>query len=493
MFVLQQIHQTAANEPDKLAYVLNGRPITYDAFWRMIEEAHRALKPRLPDHGIVVLSVDSPLEAWILSLAIRGMGLDAAVTRDAGQVALFADLDVAGVISLASESRTAPAAIGGARHLSIADPSRLAFAAADPLPPLPEPLGLGGQIILTSGTTGLSKMVRNVNALTPESVEEYAAGYLELGEKFRQHGPDTLLNVLGMGLWTGAGHSRPLFVWSLGGGVVAHVGDDIEQSLLWPGITHTLATPAYLTMLMALPEGSFPYLPDMQLAIVSGALTPKLTRDIQRRLTPRILINLSASELGVWARTPIETEEDLRWYRLDPTRAVEVVDDDDRPLPPGELGRVRVDLPKARAKGYLNDAEATATFYSGDWVYPGDLGVLDGKGRLALFGRSTDIVHIRGNKYPAEPWEREIQEALGCEGVCVLSGRWRAEEEELHLFIESRAPVSREALTAAVQTTLSGFPGVHIHMVQALPRTPSGKIRRIDLAQQLNDGVYGPA
>ena len=493
MFVLQQIHNTAAATPDKLAYVLNSRAIPYDAFWRMIEGTHRALRPLLPDHGIVVCSVDSPLEAWILSLALRGLGLDAAVTRDAGQVALFADLDVVGVISLASEPRPGPVAIKGAKHLSIADPSRQVFSADDPLPPFPEPLGLGGQIILTSGTTGLSKMVRNVNALTQESVEDYAVGYLELGDKFRQHTADTLLNVLGMGLWTGAGHSRPLFVWSLGGGVVAHLGDDIERSFHWPGITHTLATPAYMTMLMALPEGSFPYLPDMQLMIVSGTLTPALTREIQRRLTPRILINMSASEVGVWARTVVETDEDLRWYRLDPRRVVQVVDDDDNPLPPGELGRVRVDLPKVRAKGYLNDPEATATFYAGDWVYPGDLGILDGKGRLALFGRSTDIVHIRGNKYPAEPWEREIQEALGCEGVCVLSGRWRSEEEQLHLFIESRTPISREALTRAVQTTLSGFPGVHVHQVPALPRTPSGKIRRIDLAQQLNDGVYGPA
>jgi acyl-coenzyme A synthetase/AMP-(fatty) acid ligase len=35
---------------------------------------------------------------------------------------------------------------------------------------------------------------------------------------------------------------------------------------------------------------------------------------------------------------------------------------------------------------------------------------------------------------------------------------------------------------------LSGFSGVHVHFVQALPRTPTGKIRRIELAQQLHAG-----
>jgi acyl-CoA synthetase (AMP-forming)/AMP-acid ligase II len=167
------------------------------------------------------------------------------------------------------------------------------------------------------------------------------------------------------------------------------------------------------------------------------------------------------------------------------------VDDADQPLPPGELGRVRVDTQEARINSYLGDPETTASFFSDGWFYPGDLAVLDGKGRLALYGRTTDIVHIRGNKYPAEPWEREIQEVLECEGVCLLSGSWRSEAEQLHLFIESRRPISNQALAEAVRATLSGFPGVHIHMIDALPRTPNGKIRRIALAQQLHEGKYG--
>ena len=94
--------------------------------------------------------------------------------------------------------------------------------------------------------------------------------------------------------------------------------------------------------------------------------------------------------------------------------------------------------------------------------------MLDGKGRIALYGRTTDIVHIRGNKYPAEPWERAIQEALECEGVCILSGSWRSESEQLHLFIESRRPISSQALAKAVNASLSGFPGSSAHWLKGL-------------------------
>jgi acyl-coenzyme A synthetase/AMP-(fatty) acid ligase len=229
----------------------------------------------------------------------------------------------------------------------------------------------------------------------------------------------------------------------------------------------------------------------MQLNVVSGAVTPALARETRRRLTPRILVNLSSTEGGGWARTLIETDEDLRWYRLDPTRTVQVVDDADNPLPPGELGRVRINQRADGPDSYLGDPETSAKFFADGWFYPGDLGVLDGTGRLALYGRTTDIVHIRGGKFPAEPWERAIQEALECDGVCILSGSWRSEEEQLHLFVETRRPIPNSALADAVRATLAGFSGVHIHVVDALPRTPTGKIRRITLAQQLHEGVYG--
>ena len=439
--------------------VFNGRPIAYDGFWRLIEACRRSLQPHLPAHGIAVLSVDSILEGWILSLAVRGLGLDAAVTRLGDQAALFEGQDVACVISLVSEARGAVAIPAGAKALRLSDPSRQSISNDQPLPPLPEPLLAGGQILLTSGTTGESKMVLLTWGSVAGPILARARRYRDLGEKYRQQGPDTVLNIFGLGLWTGAGHLWPIFTWCHGGAVVIHEGQNPERAFGWPGITHSLATPAFLTVLMAAPEGAFPYLPDMQLNVVSGAAPPALARDVRRRLTPRILINLSSTEGGGWARTLIETDEDLRWYRLDPTRTVQVVDDADNPLPPGELGRVRIDQRADGPTGYLGDAEATAKFFSAGWFYPGDLGVLDGTGRLALYGRSTDIIHIRGGKFPAEPWERAIQEALECDGVCILSGSWRSEAEQLHLFIESRRPIPGQALTDAVRATLSRISG----------------------------------
>jgi acyl-coenzyme A synthetase/AMP-(fatty) acid ligase len=492
VFLIEQIQRIASREPDKLAAVHNGQPVTYATFWRMIERARRVLKAKAANHGIAILLVRDMLDAWILSLAARSLGLEATLIANGDQVALFEGLDVACLITPSDEPAAGVAAPTGATALTLASPSRRAGLEDGPLPPLPDDLAAGEQILLTSGTTGAGKKVQLPYGATRDLIDERVAEYNVLGDGFRRLDAATVLNILSLGLWTGGGFIWPTMVWSQGGAVVMYDAADLQHALDWPGLTHTLATPAQLAWLMALPEGAFPNLPDMQLAVVSGGLSPALTRQIQRRLTRRILVNLSSTEGGGFARSVIETEEDLRWYKLHPGRTIEVVDDADNPLPAGELGRLRVNVRPRLATGYLGDPETSAKFFADGWFYPGDLAVLDGKGRIALYGRTTDIVHIKGSKYPAEPWEWAIQEALQCDGVCILSGSWRSEEEQLHLFIESRRPITPQALTTALQATLHGFNGVHVHMVTSLPRTPTGKLRRIELAQQLYEGRFGP-
>ncbi|MFI4975356.1 MAG: AMP-binding protein [Caulobacterales bacterium] len=490
LFVLQRMHETAAAQPRKLALVFNGAPVSYGAFWRFIEGCRRSLQPFLPDQGIALIWVDSLLECWILDLAVRSLGLDTANIRSHDQIQLFSGLDVACLITLASEAGRDGAAPPGLKHLVLSDPSKQAISIAGPLPALPEPREPGAHIGLTSGTTGLYKKVRDEFGATQGPIDEKAERYAELGDSIIQQDENSVLNIFNMSLWSAGGYSRPIFTWCLGGAVVIQQTEDLHRAFDWRGVTHTVATPFCLSQLMALPEGAFPYLPDMQLTVVSGAVSPSLARETIRRLTPRILINLSSTEAGGWARTVVRTMDDLRWYRLEPNRRVEVVDDAGAALPPGQMGRVRVALRPDNATSYLDDPATTATFFSDGWFYPGDLGVLDGAGRLALYGRTSDIVHIAGVKYPAQPWESAIQELLGCEGVYVLSGNWRTGEEQLHVFIETRRPIPDQDIAQALRASLAGFPQYHAHVVDRLPRTGTGKVRRIALAQLLHEGAF---
>ncbi|HWA63787.1 MAG TPA: hypothetical protein VG939_20595, partial [Caulobacteraceae bacterium] len=253
---------------------------------------------------------------------------------------------------------------------------------------------------------------------------------------------------------------------------------------------HAVCTPGYVTDLLSRPEDAFPFHPDLTLTITAEAVSPNMLREIRRRICPRVAINLSSTEVGGWARGFVASDDDLFWYHLDPRRQVEVVDDEDRPLPPGELGRVRVRVAPGAEYGYFRDPELTARMFQGDWFYPGDLGELDGQGRIALHGRHTDVVSIQGAKHPVGPWERAIQDKLGCEGACIISGRLGERVEQLHLFLESRREISAAELREAVQSVLWGFENVAVHKLDALPRTPLGKVHRYELTRRLHEGEF---
>ena len=215
-----------------------------------------------------------------------------------------------------------------------------------------------------------------------------------------------------------------------------------------------------------------------------GPLSLALANQVRTRLTKQIVTSLGSTESGGWAMTEISTDDDLLWHRLYPWRTVEVVDEADQPLPPGQLGQVRVLLDSSFA-GYLNDPDATASFVRDRYFYPGDLGVLDGKGRIALHGRVTDVLNIMGDKVPAAPYERALQEALGLDGVCVLSEQGPDREEQLHVVLETAEPIDEARLREAALAHLGRFPAARFHFLDRFPRNHMGKVERLKLKQHL--------
>lgn len=490
MEVLRRIHDVARSTPERRALICNDETLNYAQFWRLIVRSRDALGARIAGPGVVLVQAENPRSAWIATLALRSLGLDTAACRDPQHVAAFSVEELAAVVSLGDGETSGFEPPAGALWLRLPDPELAGMEASAELPPLPEIPKVGGHILLTSATTGAAKRVRRPGSSGDGPSAEMLAQRAQLNSGGGVGG-DAVVNVWDFGLWTAIGYSRPLTAWLEGSTVVLCPDRNPARVFQTPGITHTMATPLHVARLLAQPEDAYAPQPQMLLDINGGALTPSHAREIRRRLTPKLVITLGSTEAGLWARTVVTSDEDLRWYTLIPGRTVEVVDDAGAPLPFGELGRLRVRPRESDARGYQRDSAASAAHFQGDWFYPGDLAILDGKGRVELLGRETDVVNIAGSKYPTAPWERALQEQLGCDGVCVLSGRWSDDTERLHVFIESRRAIQREVLESALRSTLFGFADVRAHKVDALPRTSTGKIRRIEIARQLQAGAYG--
>ena len=166
---------------------------------------------------------------------------------------------------------------------------------------------------------------------------------------------------------------------------------------------------------------------------------------------------------------------------------VDVVDAEGRSLPCGQVGEI-VTRGEQHFEGYYDDAQATAeAFRHGDGrLWTGDLGCLDAEGFLTLVDRSKDMLVSGGeNIYPAEVENALYRHEAVAE--CAVFGipheHW-GEVPAAHVVLRGDGRVTEEALIdfCAARIARHKRPRL-IRFVDALPKTPVGKIRKTVLRE----------
>jgi acyl-coenzyme A synthetase/AMP-(fatty) acid ligase len=256
--------------------------------------------------------------------------------------------------------------------------------------------------------------------------------------------------------------------------------------LTTPGLTHALVTPFLLGFLLDSLGKSQPRRDGLTLFVGAGVLSADHWRAARETITADVRTWVASTEVGAFCATAIETAEDLVWHRVHSAREAQVVNDDDQPLPPGRIGHLRVR--PLGVEAYMDDPETSAGFFRHGYFYPGDLAVLREDGRLALWGRITDVINVLGDKRATLPIETLLQDRLGAAAVCVFSAPG-AEGEAVHVAIQPGRLVTEEQLRAALDEALPGVPGVRLHAVKGFPRNAMGKIERATLRRELLERV----
>jgi acyl-CoA synthetase (AMP-forming)/AMP-acid ligase II len=479
--VIEKIFDYAQSKPGKLAISYGGRSISYGvlAFW--ISQARQFLSRQdLRVGSVAVLNVDSRLDDWVFGLALRSLGITTIAVPSLDALDKLGVRDIGCVINtIRDQPPRIPPTGTSYRHIQIHNHMYL-DEPADGIPDLPKELPPpGGHILLTSGTTGTSKKVL-IDAAHLAIITKRRAEIFGISER-------SIVNVHHFATWVGAGYKLPSCAWSMGGSVVVHQGLDVHRSFLIDGITHTFVTPAILSDILKAPPDEIRRNEAMRLFVGGGPLPCALAEAARTRLTPHIFTSVSSTEGGTWGLTPIERPEDLRSHCVHPSIEVQVVDQEHRPLPVGQIGAVRIRVVDGFT-GYMDDEEATRAFFREGYFYSGDLGAFQADGRLALHGRASNVINILGYKVAAEPIEQALQERLGADGVCVFSMQHEGTDEELHIVIQSHRPIHEAELAASVNATLvglAGFPHARVHFIKALPRGVMGKVERAVLRQQI--------
>jgi len=372
-------------------------------------------------------------------------------------------------------------AVDGARCVAL-EPG-WATCDARALPPAPggrdQPLLLS----LSSGTTGRPKGALVTHG---QMYERFVNQWVTLG----LNASDRFIAVTP--LYFGAGRSFCMSMLAAGAAVILdpppHPPGRLAAAINASGATACFVVPTMMRRLLADHAGDGLLFPGLRLLVFGGSIVGgDEAAKVRARLTPNLASYYATSEGGgisVLGPAEFAAHGDTvgrPTFRVE----VQVVDGDDRPVPTGEVGRLRFRGPGV-ATGFLDEEGREQHGPAGGWFYPGDLASLDADGFVALRGREKELI-IRGgiNVYPAEI-ERVLADHPAVREAGVIA--WPANErgEEIAAFVATRHEATERELLDWCAARLAPYKQPRgIFFLPELPKTNFGKVRKADLTALL--------
>lgn len=357
------------------------------------------------------------------------------------------------------------------------------IAAAEPLVELPEVrLVDSATVMYTSGSTGPAK-----GALLSHG-HHYMNGYqaksvVDITAEDRLYVASPLHHNMAQGYGV-----LPTLV----AGASMHIGEPFNRRTFWEDVRRSEATVfpfvgAMLVLLAKNPPSEADT--DHQLRAGYGVPIPaELHRGFEERFGFQMVHCYGSTEATIVTWNTGKDAPPGACGLPFPGYQIRLVDEDDFPVAPGEVGQicVRSDEPWTMFSGYLNDPERTAAVWRNGWFHSGDRGRFDENGRMWFADRLGDVIRSKGESVSAFEIEEVlvghpevsliaaygVPNQLGDEDIVaavipVAGTELRA--EDLFAWCESRLP--RYAIPR------------YIEVVTGFPMTPTGKIEKYKLRQ----------
>ncbi|MFH8619275.1 class I adenylate-forming enzyme family protein [Streptomyces sp. NPDC017979] len=265
------------------------------------------------------------------------------------------------------------------------------------------------------------------------------------------------------------------------------------------GVTHISGSPAMFYAMLASPELDRRDLSSLRLVTSGAAPIDSKALARLRSVLPQAEVSegygLSEATMGVTITPPGTAPRDGSVGRALPLTTVEIRAEDGVGVrPAGEPGEVWVRGPQV-TDGYQGEPELTAEQFVDGWLRTGDVGRLDGDGFLHLVGRAKDMLIYKGyNVYP-QPLEDVLCSHPDVAQASVV-GRHEPAVGEVPVAFVVAQPAARERaerdgafpgeLMAHVAARVAPYQKVReVHVVDALPLTPTGKVLKSELRQRL--------
>jgi fatty-acyl-CoA synthase len=535
MYVVDWLRKQARHRPDKLAMVdiASGRRVTYRQFderasrfaevireqWKLAPgERVAVLASNSSDYfellfgcakaGVLMVCLNWRLPAAELAPILEDCAPSAFVCSEeflATAEALLGSGARAGVDTLAVSAApagaapaTAPARAWPRLVIGRAAPgwpswdATLAAASGRPVEMPCRPMDEAWYLLYTSGTTGRPKGV----------IQTYGMAFFNAVNVMlasRLSDADTLLSVLPY-FHTGGLNLHAIPIFHAGGTVVVMKQFDPALALDWlgSGVSMFFGVPAIYLFLSQHPRFEQTDLSKVRHWGAGGSPMPRAQIEAWARRGVTLCFGYGMTETGPTVFLPDEAQARAKPGCMGKpvgSMLTRVVDPQGRDCGPNERGELLVKGPGV-TPGYWHLPEVTANTLRDGWLHTGDVAYFDDDGDYWIVDRVKDMFISGGeNVYPAEVENVLYQMAEVAEAtvIGVPDEKW-VEVGMAVLVARPGARLEPEAVRDWCRARLAAYKvPKHVRFVDALPRTPAGKVEKPRLKAAFADGSALPA
>ena len=490
--------------PSRPAIVAPGGPVvTYDSLRRQVRSLAEQLRAMSIDRGDrVAIVLPNGIEAIVTFLAVATAGT-AAPLNPAYKAAEFEfymeDTNAKALITPdddGEEARSAARAsvmdiraeIDDEGNVSLAVPGGEGQAEAGRVDtPSPEPDDVA-LVLHTSGTTSRPKRVplahRNLTASVENIIETYDLSDSDVSlcimPLFHVHGlvASTLSTLRSGGTVVVPPRFNPLGFWPLVD----------EHEATWFSAVPTM----FQALLSRARSGSAPRSSDRLRFIrsCSAALSPATMEQMESTFGVPVVEAYGMTEAAhQMASNPLPPDDRIPGS-VGPGTGVQIgiMDDAGKLQATGTVGEVVISGPNV-IRGYESNPEANATSFVGDWFRTGDQGELDEQGVLTLRGRLKELINRSGEKIsPIEIDDVLLSHPAVAEAVAFGVPHPAHGEEPTAAVVLGSEATERELVAHCRQSLATFKVPRRIHIVDAIPRTATGKVQRRIVAEVITGG-----
>jgi len=338
-------------------------------------------------------------------------------------------------------------------------------------------------LYFTSGTTAKPKLVLH-------SHQSYPVGHLSTMYWIGLQRGDVHWNISSPG-WAKHAWSCFFAPWNAGATVFVYNYERFSaraclDTIVRCGVSSLCAPPTVWRMMIK--EDLSAWKPPLRELVGAGEpLNPEVIEQVERAWGIRIRDGFGQSETTCQVgNSPGQPVKLGSMGRPLPGYRVELLDIDDQPAGEGEIAIVMEPRPLGLMLGYEGDEAKTAEAMRGGRYHTGDSATVDGDGYYFYVGRNDDV--FKSSDYRISPFELE---SVLIEHPDVLEAAIVPSPDPLRLsvpkaFIALRPGVepTRElaaAIFAFARERLSPYKRIRRLEFTELPKTISGKIRRVEL------------